>query len=254
MPSDPHTRFDSLAGYYAQARPSYPAALIDFVCRAAHLESGRGEIADIGCGTGISTRLFAEHSSDYRVTGIEPNDDMLQEARQKALPNTLYQKGAGEATGLEDASQDLVISAQAFHWLDAERALREFERILRPGAMVALFWYELDMTDVSSARYGEITKSSPDAQTIVPMRQAAGLALERSGIFADCAVERFYDAQILSQDDLVARGMSVSYKPKDPKSLDLYISRLQELARSKGLGQSYRLAYEYTCYYGYKKV
>jgi SAM-dependent methyltransferase len=252
MPSDPHTRFDSLAGYYAQARPSYPAALIDFVCQAAHLGDGRGEIADIGCGTGISTRLFAERSSTYRVIGIEPNGDMLQEARQKALPNTLYQKGAGEATGLEDASQDLVISAQAFHWLDAPRALREFERILKPGGMVALFWYELDMTDVETSRYGQITKSSPDAQTIVPMRQAAGLALERSGIFADCAVERFYDVQILSPDDLIARGMSVSYKPKDPPGLELYISRLQELARSKGPDQSYRLAYEYTCYYGYK--
>lgn len=253
MPSDPHTRFDSLAGYYAQARPSYPAALVDFVCRAAGLEDGRGEIADIGCGTGISTRLFAERSSDYRVIGIEPNGDMLDKARQKALPNTVYQKGAGEATGLGDASQDLVISAQAFHWLDADAALREFERILRPGGMVALFWYELDMADVETARYGEIVKSSPDAHAVESARRTAGLALAPSGVFVDCAVERFYDAQVLSPDDLIARGMSVSYKPKDGQGLDRYISRLQELAGSRGLEQSHRLAYEYTCYYGYKK-
>ena len=37
-------------------------------------------VADVGCGTGISTRFLA--GPDVRVVGIDPNPDMLEEARR----------------------------------------------------------------------------------------------------------------------------------------------------------------------------
>jgi len=48
--------------------------------------------------------------------------------------------GTGEETGLPDACAGLVLCAQAFHWMDQPRAWAEFQRIARPGGLIALLW------------------------------------------------------------------------------------------------------------------
>ncbi len=73
------------------------------------------------------------------VVGIDPNEDMLAEARGAGGP-ARYRRGEAEATGLDDASVALVTVAQAFHWFDADRALAEFHRILEPDGRVAAIW------------------------------------------------------------------------------------------------------------------
>ena len=37
---------------------------------------------------------------------------------------------------------NIVIAAQAFHWFDREKFREECQRLLKPGAKVALFWNE----------------------------------------------------------------------------------------------------------------
>ena len=49
-----------------------------------------------------------------QVVAIEPNAKQLQHAVQ--ADNVLYREGAAEASGMTDASVDLVASAQACHW------------------------------------------------------------------------------------------------------------------------------------------
>lgn len=133
---DPRERFKGAAEGYARFRPSYPAALVDWVL--AQADVGRGDrVADVGCGTGILTRLLAERGLE--VTGIDPNEDMLAQARAAGGPAD-YHRGEAGATGLDGASVALVTVAQAFHWFDAEAALAEFHRVLRPGGHVAVLW------------------------------------------------------------------------------------------------------------------
>lgn len=48
--------------------------------------------------------------------------------------------GAFEDWPEEERSFDLVVSAEAFHWLDQENAYRKIVRALRPGGAIALFW------------------------------------------------------------------------------------------------------------------
>ena len=77
-----------------------------------------------------------------RVFGVEPNADMRQAGEEylAKYPNFTSVTGTAENTGLADHSVDLVTAAQAAHWFDREKALREFQRILKPGGYVALLW------------------------------------------------------------------------------------------------------------------
>ncbi len=125
-----------MASTYARYRPSYPASLVAWVLAEAGVRPG-ARVADVGCGTGLLTRLLADRGLE--VVGIDPNEDMLAEARAGGGPAE-YRRGEAASTGLDDASVSLVTVAQAFHWFDADVALAEFHRILRPGGHGAAIW------------------------------------------------------------------------------------------------------------------
>jgi ubiquinone/menaquinone biosynthesis C-methylase UbiE len=94
-------------------------------------------VADVGPGTGIFTRLLLETGA--RVIGIEPNGPMRAAAERRILgePRFESKNGRAEATGLADASVDLVTAAQAFHWFEPSAARAEFVRILRRSELSA---------------------------------------------------------------------------------------------------------------------
>jgi SAM-dependent methyltransferase len=135
-PVDPRGRFSGLARGYAQHRPSYPDATVDWLIEASGVGPG-ALVADVGCGTGILTRLLARRG--LRVVGIDPNEEMLAEARA-AGGTAEYRHGEAAATGLGDASVALVTAAQAFHWFDVDAALGEFQRLLVSGGRAAAIW------------------------------------------------------------------------------------------------------------------
>jgi ubiquinone/menaquinone biosynthesis C-methylase UbiE len=95
-------------------------------------------VVDLGCGTGILTRALAERG--LRVVGVDPNEDMLAQARDAGGVGIDYRRGDAEDTGLPDQSGALVTVAQAFHWLDLDSALEEIHRILRPHGHAAALW------------------------------------------------------------------------------------------------------------------
>jgi SAM-dependent methyltransferase len=135
-PIDPRDRFSGAADAYARYRPSYPDALVDWVLADAGVRPG-DPAADVGCGTGLFTRLLAARGLD--VVGIDPNEDMLGAAR-RAGGGPRYARGEAAATGLADASLALVTVAQAFHWFAIDPALAELGRVLRPGGRAATVW------------------------------------------------------------------------------------------------------------------
>jgi len=136
---EPKQRFSAAADLYGRYRPTYPPALRDFIYDLLPA-AGQPTIADIGCGTGISTRLVA--GPKVRVIGIDPNREMLAEAARTTPPGLAieYRQGEATATGLAAASVDVITVAQAFHWFEVDPTLEEFARILKPGGRCAVFW------------------------------------------------------------------------------------------------------------------
>lgn len=220
----PTERFSGLAETYAKHRPTYPAKAIDFIishCGLTH----QSTIADVGCGTGISTRLFAERG--LHVIGIEPNDDMRQKAiaaeeRFSNSPNINYRSASAERTGLDDNSIDAVIAAQAFHWFRAEPTLAEFLRILRPGGWVVLLWNERDDNDEFTRAYSSVIRMTEEARQTEDARQASGRVLLESSLFDHASKTDIAHFQEMTEDEAIGRAFSSSYSPKDEPTRQLW--------------------------------
>jgi SAM-dependent methyltransferase len=129
--------FDAVAAQYDRARPGYPAALIDAALRLAAIPDG-GEILEIGCGTGQLTRELALRG--YRIVGLEPGQSLCALARERlaAFPRVEMLQLTFEAWPLEKACFDLVVSAQAFHWIDPALRFGKAADALRPGGALAV--------------------------------------------------------------------------------------------------------------------
>jgi SAM-dependent methyltransferase len=133
-PLDPRRRFSSTVDDYSRHRPSYPPHLVDWMMEETGLPAS-ARVADVGCGTGISARLFMARGFD--VIGVEPNAEMRAQATADGVHCV---DGEAARTGLPGRSVDLVIAAQAWHWFDVPAALAEFERICRPPGWCAAVW------------------------------------------------------------------------------------------------------------------
>ena len=132
--------FSRRADIYERARPGYPDALIDLLGQRARL-GPHGRVADVAAGTGKLSRQL--QATGAHCVAVEPSHDMRSVCRQRA-PEVSVVGGTAEALPLASGSCDLVTVAQAFHWFDAERALEEIARVLRPRGAVALVWNERD--------------------------------------------------------------------------------------------------------------
>ena len=145
----PTARFTDRAQAYAAHRPSYGDDVIAWVL------DGLGEqprVADLGAGTGISSRRLAAHGA--RVLAVEPNAAM----RSAGEGDVTWIDGTAEETTLGDASVDGVTAFQAFHWFANDAALAEIRRIVRPGGRACLVRSERDERDGFAAAYGELVR------------------------------------------------------------------------------------------------
>ncbi|HEY9648403.1 MAG TPA: class I SAM-dependent methyltransferase, partial [Chroococcidiopsis sp.] len=172
---NPRQRFSNRADDYAKYRPSYPAEAIAAML-AGLGESGNLPVADVGAGTGISSRLLAAQGAN--VWAIEPNAAMREAAI--AHPAVEFCAATAEATGLPDQSVQLVTCCQAFHWFEPVATLAEFQRILQPHGRVALMWNERDLSDPFTHGYTEAIRKAADQHFFDRPDRRSASALERS--------------------------------------------------------------------------
>jgi predicted TPR repeat methyltransferase len=88
-------RWSGVASHYDTYRPKTPSVLLDLLPQLAGTERPR-LVVDLGCGTGLSTYVWAERAE--RVLGVEPNGDMRRQAEAKgagqgALAHVRFQDG-----------------------------------------------------------------------------------------------------------------------------------------------------------------
>lgn len=248
---NPTGRFTGLAETYARFRPSYPAHGIDFIMARCGLEKA-SLLVDVGCGTGIASRLFAARG--INVIGVEPNAEMRCAAAAEAnadakKPSLTYREGRAESTGLEAAVADAVLSAQAFHWFEPVATLREFHRILKPDGWTILMWNERDERDPVTAAYGAVIRTADDAGAIEGSRQTrAGEVLRANPLFRQAEQVKFYNQQSLDEEGLLGRAFSVSYAPREASEREAWADRLKAVFRQYQWNGRVELRYQTTIY------
>ena len=126
-----------MASAYAKSRPTYPAAILDAIQELSGRPLSGARIADVGAGTGISSRQLLERGA--AVTAVELSEPMLRQLVAQS-PGVGAVRGSANALPLRDGSVDFVTFAQAWHWVNPDLAVPEVFRVLEPGGALACFW------------------------------------------------------------------------------------------------------------------
>jgi len=128
--------FSPLAGAYAVARPGYPDALFRWLASV----TAKHELAwDPATGSGQAALGLAGYFE--RVVASDISEAQI--AHATAHPRIEYRVAPAEASGLPDASVDLVAVAAAVHWFDLDRFGAEVRRVTRPGGVAAIWTYHV---------------------------------------------------------------------------------------------------------------
>jgi ubiquinone/menaquinone biosynthesis C-methylase UbiE len=127
-------------------------------------------IVEAGSGTGIFTRSMIQHlnlkNTLADILCVEPAAGMRlgfqNSSTAKELRSNLTLRvidGTFDSIDVEDQSVDLVVIAQAFHWIgkDGSAAVQEIARILKPGGKFCCIW---NLEDRETAWVGESATSS----------------------------------------------------------------------------------------------
>jgi len=94
-------------------------------------------LLDIGSGDGYWTSYFAQYAG--RTVGLEPDPAALNLARRLHGHGITFQQGFAEELPFDDSSFDCVVSVSCFeHFRDAQKALDECYRVLKPGGRLAI--------------------------------------------------------------------------------------------------------------------
>lgn len=224
-------KFTGLAGIYAKYRPAYPNELIDYLYKTVGFETAE-TIADIGCGTGIFSKMLLERGSS--VICVDPNEDMLGEAKKKleGFSKCTIVRAAAESTTLPDSSVDFITVAQAFHWFDRRRFADECRRILKPGGKAVLIYNSRDSSSDAVKDIDNVYKEFCP-QFIEGTSGHRGLAPEKYADFFRgglCDFREFENPLEYDEDSFIGRSLTTSYSLKHGDELfDDYIAELKNV-------------------------
>ena len=134
------------AEHYLVGRPPYSARLGDVIADKLGLD-GRGDLVDVGCGPGVLAVQLARWFD--HVVGIDPDPEMLDEARRHALASgcvgVQWRVAAAEDLGnLGLAPARVVTFGPSFHWTDRDVVADAVHDLLVPGGAIVLVTHDID--------------------------------------------------------------------------------------------------------------
>lgn len=134
MPSGFQPLFGQAADAYSAFRPEYPAGLYEQILSHVPMDH-RERAMDLGAGTGKVTRVLLAHFVE--VIAIEPDAHMAAKLTEENLRAVVRNVTAEKCTQ-SPGSVDLVTIANALHWMEGPRVMKNVAAWLRPNGLLAV--------------------------------------------------------------------------------------------------------------------
>jgi SAM-dependent methyltransferase len=193
--------FGREAERYERTRPGYPDELITMLGA-----DDPATVLDVGCGTGKAGRLLVDRGC--HVVGVEPDALMAQIARRFGLQ---VEVATFEEWQPHRQSFDLVISAQAWHWVDPTRGPIKARSVLNASGRLAAFWniyvHEPEMRAALDAVYTRVLPESEGADCLAlgrdsdPEGRAHMAAIEATSLFGAPEHDQYESARRYTTDE-----------------------------------------------------
>ena len=195
--------FGAVAELYDRYRPGYPEELIDAL---AALRPAK--VLDVGCGTGKAARQLTARG--LHVLGVEIDADMAAVARASGIEVEVAPFEQWDERG---RTFDLVVSGQAWHWVDPAVGAPKLVRLLRDGGTACLFWNYDDFDERMEAVLDDVFgRLAPELQPDTRAGEDAihERTLRETGAFASVEVRDYRWPETLPVDEWVARVSTYS--------------------------------------------
>ena len=186
------TSFDARAELYDEARPAYPDAVAEDV-----IARGGRRVLEIGAGTGKATMAFARRGAS--IVAIEPGAQLAAVLRRNVAGHDVtIEQTTFEAWPIARPF-DIVMAAQAMHWVDPAIRYTKSAAVLGPGGTLAVLRnerepFERELFDEIEAAYAQWHPSSSDRplETAVECaRREIGGEIAASGLFGPVDIREY---------------------------------------------------------------
>ncbi|NND81779.1 MAG: class I SAM-dependent methyltransferase [Gammaproteobacteria bacterium] len=176
--------------------------------------ASRLAVADIGCGTGASTRVLAENLVNAHITAVDLFPEFLQVLADSACAVGYSDRvsplaGSMESLPFDDQSLDLIWSEGAIYNMGFGKGVEAWRRLLRPGGVLAvseITWLRPDPPDQIrqywEAEYAEIGTA---AEKIAVLEGAGYDLLGHFILPPSCWIENYYQPTEARIDDFLQR-------------------------------------------------
>lgn len=242
--------FGEIAEMYDQRRPGWPPELIRDVIDSA-APGPHGAVLEIGAGTGKASVQFAE--CNVELTCVEPDPQMAAIARRNlaGFANVVIEQSDFEEWSA-NRSFDLVVCAQAWHWIDRDTRVDKSWDVLSESGAIALFWNSPDWTgnqlkpvlDDIHGMHAPSLSVAKDETNVRESSNAALLELRASDKFCDVESHEYSHAASYSSTEyaeLLSTHSNIRLLPEDERiSLLSAVVEAIEDASPGGVQLTYR--------------
>ena len=230
---------------YDRARPSYPDALFDDLWE--YLNEGRREqpdVVEVGPGTGQATQSLLERGAHVTAVELGPRLAAFLTRKFGAQPALSVVNAAFERATLPEGTWDLVFSATAYHWIEAEARTTKPYALLKADGVLAVV-DTIQIRDEADRGYFERSQPLyarywPDQATFVPapapdtVEPPIAAELRASELFDDVRLWRYRWDQRYDVDAYMAlvRSYSNTYE-LEPGKRERFLADLQAFVEAE---------------------
>lgn len=134
--------YQTLGEHYDKERPGYPiSAVHEIAGRALSLPHSCRRVVDVGCGTGIFTRMLADVlDGSFEVCGLEPSSLMVRQAIEatKTIRPVRFVQSPAENLPFNDRSVGMITAAGAAQLFNRLLFYAETHRVLIDTGLLAI--------------------------------------------------------------------------------------------------------------------